>query len=244
MRPLWKLTVTELKLFLREPAAVFFTLAFPLLLLWLNGGNGNRPRDELGGRGLMDVLAPGFVAMVLAEVGLTSLPGLLSSYRERGILRRLSTTPVQPASLLLAQLAMGLAMAAVAVALVLGIGVVAFDTAMPQQAVGFLAALVMTAAALYAVGFLVAAVAPSGKAASGIGTALFFPVMFFGGLWVPREAMPEVLRRIGDFTPLGAGVQALQDATAGAWPRPLHLAVLAAFAVVAGVAAAKLFRWE
>jgi ABC-2 type transport system permease protein len=69
MRPLWKLTVTELKLFLREPAAVFFTLAFPLLLLWLNGGNGNRPRDELGGRGLMDVLAPGFVAMVLAEVG-------------------------------------------------------------------------------------------------------------------------------------------------------------------------------
>ena len=47
MRPLWKLTVTELKLFLREPAAVFFTLAFPLLLLWLNSGDGNQPRDGL-----------------------------------------------------------------------------------------------------------------------------------------------------------------------------------------------------
>jgi ATP/maltotriose-dependent transcriptional regulator MalT len=51
----------------------------------------------------MDVLAPGFVAMVLAEVGLTSLPGLLSSYRERGILRRLAVTPVSPARLLAAQ---------------------------------------------------------------------------------------------------------------------------------------------
>jgi len=49
MRPLWKLTVTELKLFLREPAAVFFTLAFPLLLLWLNGSNGPRPSWAGGG---------------------------------------------------------------------------------------------------------------------------------------------------------------------------------------------------
>jgi DNA-binding NarL/FixJ family response regulator len=112
MRPLWKLTVTGLKLFLREPAAVFFTLAFPLLLLWLNSGNGNQPRDGLGGRGLMDVLAPGFVAMVLAEVGLTSLPGLLSSYRERGILRRLAVTPVSPTRLLAAQLLAHLAAAA------------------------------------------------------------------------------------------------------------------------------------
>jgi hypothetical protein len=37
--------------FLREPAAVFFTLAFPLLLLWLNGSNGNRPQADPGGRG-------------------------------------------------------------------------------------------------------------------------------------------------------------------------------------------------
>jgi ABC-2 type transport system permease protein len=68
-------------------------------------------------------------------------------------------------------------------------------------------------------------------------------MMFLAGLYFPREVMPAVLRRIGDFTPLGAGVQALQDAT-GAWPRPLHLAVLAAFAIAACLAAAKLFRWE
>jgi hypothetical protein len=52
---------------------------------------------------MMDVLAPGFVAMVLAEVGPTSLPGLPSSYRER-ILRHLAVTPVSPTRLLAAYL--------------------------------------------------------------------------------------------------------------------------------------------
>jgi ABC-2 type transport system permease protein len=69
-------------------------------------------------------------------------------------------------------------------------------------------------------------------------------MMFLAGLYFPREVMPEVLRRIGDFTPLGAGVQALQDATTGAWPQPLHLAVLAAIAIGASLTAARLFRWE
>ena len=172
MRPLWKLTVTELKLFLREPAAVFFTLAFPLLLLWLNGGNGNRPRDELGGRGLMDVLAPGFVAMVLAEVGLTSLPGLLSSYRERGILRRLAVTPVSPTRLLAAQLLAHLAAATAGAALVAGVGMALFGLNPPRDPARLLAAYLLGALALLAIGSVVAALAPTPRVAEAAGLPL------------------------------------------------------------------------
>jgi ABC-2 type transport system permease protein len=63
-------------------------------------------------------------------------------------------------------------------------------------------------------------------------------------LWIPRAVMPASLRQIGDYTPLGAGVQALHDATAGAWPHPLQLAVLAGYIVVFGIIAGKVFRWE
>jgi hypothetical protein len=56
--------------------------------------------------------------------------------------------------------------------------------------------------------------------------------------------MNDVLRTISDFTPLGAGVQALQDASAGDWPQLLHLAVLSAWALVAGGLATRFFRWE
>jgi ABC-2 type transport system permease protein len=241
-----KLTLTELKLFLREPTAVFFAVIFPPLLLGVLGviPGFREPSEDLGGQRVIDLYVPIMIAFVLAMLAISVLPTFLATYREKGILRRLSTTPVRPGSVLLAQLVMGVGMALVAVALVLGVGVVAFDTAIPAQPLGYLVAFVLAAAATFAVGMVVAAVAPSGKAASAIGSILFFPMMFLAGLYFPREAMPDILRRVSDFTPLGAGVQALQDAATGAWPQPLHLAVLAAIAIAASLTAAKLFRWE
>ena len=82
------------------------------------------------------------------------------------------------------------------------------------------------------------------KSAGAIGTVLFFPFVFFAGLWIPRDSMTDALRTISDFTPLGAGVQALQDATTGQWPQPLHLAVMLGWTIAAGGLAARYFRWE
>jgi ABC-2 type transport system permease protein len=246
MQTFAKLTLTELKLFLRDPTALFFAVIFPPILLGALGviPAFREPSEDLGGQRVIDLYVPITIVFVLAMLAISVVPTYLATYREKGILRRLSTTPVRPRSLLLAQLVMGMGMALVAVTLVLGVGVAVYGTAIPDQLLGYLVAFVLAAAASFAVGLLIAAVAPSGKAASGIGTILFFPMMFLAGLYFPREVMPETLRRIGDFTPLGAGVQALQDATTGAWPQPLHLAVLAAFAIGASLFAAKLFRWE
>jgi ABC-2 type transport system permease protein len=127
---------------------------------------------------------------------------------------------------LVAQLVNSLLVALASVVLVLAIGRIAFDVPLPRQFGGFLIALVLTAAALLAIGLFIAAVAPNAKAGNAIGVILFFPVMFFAGLWVPREAMPKALRQIADFTPLGAGERALHDATMGSWPHATSLAVL------------------
>jgi ABC-2 type transport system permease protein len=246
MSALTRLTGTEIKLFLREPLGVFFTLAFPSVLVAILGSVPafRRPDEGVGGLRVIDLYVTISIALVLAMLALQFTPAVLANYRERGVLRRLSTTPVHPAMLLVAQLATSLAIAVVAATLVLGIGRVAFAVPLPRQLAGFLVAFVLAAAALFAIGLLVAAVAPSGKAGNAIGTILFFPVMFFAGLWAPREAMPAVLRRIGDFTPLGAGEQALHDAAAGLWPQVGHLGVLVAYIVVFGLAAARMFRWE
>jgi ABC-2 type transport system permease protein len=120
----------------------------------------------------------------------------------------------------------------------------AFAVALPGQVVGFVLAVVLAAAALLALGVFVAAVAPTARAANAAGAILFFPMMFFAGLWLPRAAMPDVLRHISDATPLGAAARAIGDTMAGRWPHALALAVMAGWALAFGAAAIRLFRWE
>ncbi|MGI8690144.1 MAG: ABC transporter permease [Thermomicrobiales bacterium] len=174
----------------------------------------------------------------------SALPSVLATYREKGILRRLSTTPAPPSWVLAAQLLINLAVVVIALILIVGVSRVAFAVRLPAQIFGFVLSIALAVAALLCVGLFIAAIAPSARAATIIGSLLFYPMMFSAGLWVPRAAMPDVLRHISDFLPLGAAVQALQDTTQGNWPHPLHLAVMAVYALIFGAAAVKLFRWE
>jgi ABC-2 type transport system permease protein len=246
MYALRKLVVSEFRLFLRDPMVVFFAVGFPAVLITILGNvpSFRAPTPELGGARVVDLFVGVAVLVVLATLALLYTPASLSTYRERGVLRRLSTTPLPPARLLLAQLLNHLLIAVPMVVIVLAIGRIAFDVPLPREVLGYATALVLITVALFSFGLFIAAVVPSGKAGNAVGTAVYFPLMFFGGLWVPREAMPDWLRAVGDLTPLGAGAHAMRDAATGDWPQPLHLAVVAAYGVAFGVAAAKLFRWE
>jgi ABC-2 type transport system permease protein len=241
-----KLTRNELRLFLREPLLVFFTLAFPSMLLAILGNIADfqKPSDEINGGRYVDLYVLIAITLSLGMLALQVTPSVLANYRERGILRRLSTTPVRPIRLLGAQLVMSLLIAVVSGAMVLTVGRLAFDVPFPRRPLAFLVAFVLAAAGVFAIGLLIAAVAPSGKAGNAIGQVLFFPTMFFAGLWLPREAMSSTLQRIGELTPLGAGEQALRAAATGSWPALGTVTVLVAYVVVFGLAAARLFRWE
>ncbi len=246
MRVFAKLTRAEFRLFVREPMQLFWIFAFPAVLVIILGSIPafRKPSDYLEGLRVIDLYAAIAVILTLASLGLQVAPLVLATYRERGILRRLATTPARPVALLGAQLVTSLLTAIGSVALLLIIARLAFDVALPRQAAGFAVAFLATAGAAFAIGLFIAAIAPSGKAANTIGTLSFFPLMFFAGLWTPREVFPEVLRRIADLTPLGAGERAVQEAMSGQWPAWGSLTVLAAYMLVFGLAAARLFRWE
>jgi ABC-2 type transport system permease protein len=241
-----RLTTTEFKLYLRERIGPIWGLGFPLLLLIIFGSipSFNTANPDFGGLTTLTVYVPILVAFVTAMTQLVALPLALAGYRERGILRRLRTTPVGPGRVLAAQLVVSLAALAVTVVLILTIARFGYDVRLPRQFAGFVIAALFGAAALMAIGLFVAAVAASARVAQALGTILFFPMMFFAGLWLPIDQMPAVLRDISHATPLGAAVQALQDAAQGNWPHPLQLGVMAAWALAFGLAATRLFRWE
>ncbi|GHA91301.1 ABC transporter permease [Streptomyces termitum] len=237
---------TEARLFAREPAALFWVMVSPTLLLVVLGliPSFREPSADLAGRRVIDLYVPVAVLFALIMAGLNAMPPVLSGYRERGILRRMSATPVRPATLLTAQLVLHAAAALVSSLLVIAVGRTAFGVALPGNLPGHLLALLLAVAGALALGAAVCAVARTQKAATAVGTAVFFPTMFTAGVWVPVQAMPGTLRRIVEFTPFGAASRALDETARGGWPSLLALGVMALWAVVLTGTAIRRFRWE
>ena len=62
------------------------------------------PDPALGGQRWIDLFVPSLLVITLGTLGIQTLPIRLATYREKGVLRRLSTTPAHPVRLLAAQL--------------------------------------------------------------------------------------------------------------------------------------------
>jgi ABC-2 type transport system permease protein len=169
----------------------------------------------------------------------------IATYREKGILRRLAVTPVSPYGLLGAQLVVNLIIAVIAVITVMLVGR-AFGFPLPEDGVGFAAVVVLGLAALLSVGLFIASVAPATRVATGMGVSFYFLNLIVGGIIIPRvELSPgSALARIGDFVPLGAFLQGLQESWGGTSPHPIYLIVLAVWAVGLGTISVRAFRWE
>ena len=241
-----KIVLNEVRLAWRMPAGLIFGVAVPLLLLIIFGEipSMHQPQASMGGLTLFPVYVPILISMAIAILGLVSLPAALVSYRDQGILRRLSTTPVPSSWLLAAQLVVEFCIAMTSLLVVIVVGIAAFGLEVPRNPGALLLAIVLSIAALFAIGLSIAAAARSGIAARAIGAGVFYPLLFFAGMWFPRELMPVILQDISNFTPLGASVEAMQDSMQGQFPPAASLLVLAGYALVFAFIARRFFRWD
>lgn len=250
-RGLGTLTRVEARLFLRDFGSWFFALLFPTVLLLGIGlaiPGMREPMTDLPapwlGMEAIHVVTPVALATALGTVALVTLPVYIADYRHQGVLRRLSTTPMRPQGVLVAHVVINVVSVVLASALAVLAALALFGSPLPQQPLLTVGAFVLGAAAMFGIGLLIAALAPKGSAASGIGMLVYFPMLFFAGMWTPGPMMPETIATIASYTPLGAASQALSTA----WFQdgvPAHqLLVMAAWCLVCYPLAAKLFRWS
>ncbi|GGL29166.1 ABC transporter permease [Planomonospora parontospora] len=242
----WRLIKAESRLSIRDKVGPLWGVGCPLIVLIILGlvPALREPVPTAGGLTYFDLYVPVLILFNLAILAMTALPTTLAGYRENGVLRRMQTTPIGPARVLGAQLAANFAIALVATVLFLAVAGLGFGVDLPRHPVGFVLAWLLATAALLAIGLLITALAPGRGPATAIGTVLFFPMMFFAGLWVPVAQMPEALQTISHYTPLGAGMQAFQEAYLGSFPPAAPLLTLAAYAAGCTVIAVRWFRWE
>jgi ABC-2 type transport system permease protein len=242
-----KLIWVEFKLYMRQPQAAFFTLAFPLLLLFMFGSiYGNKPTPFFGGRGMVDVSTPAYIAIIMGSTGLMSISIVVSTYREKGVLRRFRATPLRPTAILGSQVAVNYVMTlAGALILVAGARLVyrmQFKGAAGAVFLGF----TLSTLSFLAVGFLIASVARTSRIASILGMLFYFPNIFLSGATVPKEIFPAAMRSVSKVLPMTHVVNLLQGLWIGdPWGKHItEVAVLAGFLVVGVIVSARAFRWE
>lgn len=250
MRALRILTISEARLYLRDPANGFFALAFPTVLLLVLGTVMPGMRDRIPGltggfAGLrpIDLFVPITLALAMATVSLTTFPTVFGAYREKGVLRRLSTTPLPASRMLVAQIAINVVALIAAVVVALVASQVVLGIAMPDQPLLAVGMFLLGAVTMISLGCLMAALVPSAGVAGGLGMLLYFPMLFFAGVWTPGPLMPESIARVSAFTPLGAASQAMSEAWFGSGIPAQQIVVMLVWTGVLVPLSARLFRW-
>ncbi|MCX7975312.1 MAG: ABC transporter permease [Candidatus Aminicenantes bacterium] len=247
MRGLGKLMLIQIKLYLREPMATFFTIFFaPLMLLLFGAIYGNKPSPFFGGRGSMDISVPSYIGLIIVTVAMIGLPIGTASARERGVLRRFRATPLRPLAFILSDIIAYLTMTILGVTLLIITGKIVFNVRFEGHPLNVAAGFLLATCAFFALGYLVAGVAPTARLAQAVGMILAFPMMFLSGATIPYEVIPPSVRAASRFIPLTHVVTLMRGLWFGeAWSRHLtEIIVLTGVLIIGTSLASWLFRWE
>jgi ABC-2 type transport system permease protein len=243
-----KMTWMEAKLFLREPVGAFFSLVFPLMMLFLFGIiSGNVPPSESGGQRMIDTSVPVLTAMIIGTVGLMPTTITMATYRENGILRRLRTTPVSPLIVLTAQVIVVFVMTSLGTLLLFTAGKLIYQVRFEGNAFSMLAGFTLSSLSFFGIGFILACIMPTARTAQIVGLVLLYPMVYLSGAaGFPREMLPVAVQRFSAFLPLTYVVNLLSGLWAGdAWSQHITDVIVLAGILVAGVLISiKTFRWE
>ncbi|NOX62691.1 MAG: ABC transporter permease [Chloroflexi bacterium] len=248
MRSLKKLVLVQTKLFMREPMALFFTLAFPGMLLLLFGAIfGNDPDPNFSPEyGFIDLETPALIAIIIASSAFMGIPIAISAMREHKVLRRFRATPLPSFTFITADLLMNYIVTLIGTLLLIIMAFMFFDLrfggSWPLLWVAFSA----SALTAFSVGYLIAALSPTARIAQTVGMVLFFPNLFLSGAAFPTDLFPESLKRISDLMPMTYMVSLLQDIWLGQpWSEyGATLLILLATASAGLFLAIRLFQWE
>jgi ABC-2 type transport system permease protein len=228
-----KLVVTELRLLAREPLVVAFVFAFPIITVLVLGGVFGTDDPDFQGIEPAKWYIAGYVAVVIAAIGLVMLPVHLASYRERGVLRRFAAAGFPRWSFATAELLVGLIVTAVATTALLATAGLAYGLPSVQHPIQTVAGALVGAVAFVSLGLLLGSIAPTARAAQGIGLLAFFPFFLLGGGGPPPRAMTAPMRHISDLIPLTPVTGSIQQPWLGLGTGSANLAIAAAIALVA-----------
>lgn len=243
------------KVALRTPRTIIFTVAFPLVLLVLFNSlfdHGGRETTTLPNGVVISAQAyftAGIVAYSVALSTFTTLAVSLTTQRENGQLKRYRGTPMPPWTFIAGQIVRATAQGLVMTTLLLGLAAIAYGVPIPASTFpAFLLYVVLGTATLCSLGIALSAFTPTPDAASTIAPFTVVMLAFFSGIWIPVDQLPQGLETLGKVFPLyhlALGLQTtLAPGATGTGLDAENVLILALWAVIGVRIASRRFRWE
>jgi ABC-2 type transport system permease protein len=252
----WLRGVMEVKDFARDIEGLVFTLALPIILLFIFGAIFSYKIDGTD-TPFAEYFVPGILASSLIGVSFQTLAIQIAVERDRGILKRLHGTPMPPTSYFIGKIIMVLALVVVESALLFIVASALGRVHLPTDAEHWLTWIWVTllgTAAGSMLGIWFSSVPRSGKAAPAVVTPIALVLQFFSGVYFVFTQASEGLQILGAVFPLKWIAQGYRSALLPDSLKSLEakhqwehdrIALLLGLWVVAGlILALTTFRWR
>lgn len=240
----------QLRLLVRSPFASFATLVIPLMvLLAVNLLYRGTHLGSRGGISYAQFFTPAMVAFAVVNACYMAVISSITLARDEGILKRVRSTPLPPWVYMAGRIASAALVAVIAAIVVVAVGAALYDFDVVGRALP--AAVLTLGVAMFcfcALGLAVTVLVPGSDSALAIAWGTILPLCFVSDVFQPIDNAPHWLRAIASFFPLRPFADDLErlfnpvmGSSAVSWG---HLAVLAAWGLVAAAFALLAFRWQ
>ncbi|MCW4008259.1 MAG: ABC transporter permease [Candidatus Bathyarchaeota archaeon] len=193
----------------------------------------------------VDFYVPGITAAFIMTNGIIALTATTTEFKRRGIIKRLSLTPLTKLDWVvgnvLCQTILNLMLAGIMIAL----GWVVFNVRVIPDA--FSIALILLGSIMFSgMGMALSGFIKDVEAASAIGNAIAFPMMFLSGTYFPLEIMPSYVQTISKALPLTYVAEGLKHAMIYQNPEGVYInmVIVAVLAVVFIIVGSLVTRWK
>ncbi len=242
MKPYLALIRIDMKLALRNRAALFFNFAFPLIFFFIFAQTSHAAQSGAITQIVAMVATIGIIGNGLFGAGMRAV-----QEREANILRRYKVTPITPVPLLVSSIVTGLAIYLPYIALMLLLANRIYHMPVPNHLVSVFVFVGLGVAAFRAIGLIVASVVNSMQESVILVQLLYFTMLFLSGASFPIEMFPGWMQNVAQFIPATYLVTGLQSILIRHETLVRNMAPAGALLLtmcIGMLVSSKLFRWE
>lgn len=193
----------------------------------------------------IEFFVPGIIAMSVMTSSLSGAVNMNAELRQKGVIRKLSTTPITHGDWVLSNILYQVILAVISATAILLVSYAVFDVSLRIDA-WLPTFIVLEVFAFAVIGMILTRVAKEAESAMAAANAIMYPMMFLSGSFFPLEMMPGFLQKIARILPLYYGNEGLRAAMvlADNMTALRCSAIIGVFAAVVFVVGIMTTKWE